>query len=358
MNLLNVAVLVPCYNEAATIGNVVADFRRALPDATIYVYDNNSSDDTVNLARAAGAVVRTERHQGKGNVVRRMFSDIDADVYVMVDGDDTYDASAAPALIEYLIDQTLDMVNGKRVTSEVTAYRMGHRFGNALLTNLVCWFFGEQFKDMLSGYRVFSRRFVKSFPALSNGFEIETELTVHALNLRMPVGEVETIYRSRPEGSVSKLNTYRDGVRILKTIMILVKEEMPLQFFSFIGVMLAIISLLLGAPVIEEFLRTGLVPRLPTAVLSVSIMILGFLSLASGLILDTVSHGRREMKRLRYLEISIVPRSGLRPILSQGACEQDGSDGNSSSGSRAGGVKGYPPYEAVSSVNTGEALKP
>ncbi len=312
MNSLNVAVLVPCYNEAATIRNVVSDFRRALPEATIYVYDNNSSDDTVNIARAAGAIVRTERHQGKGNVVRRMFSDIEADVYVMVDGDDTYDAGAAPTLIEYLIDETLDMVNGKRVTSEVAAYRMGHRFGNALLTKLVCWFFGEQFKDMLSGYRVFSRRFVKSFPALSNGFEIETELTVHALNLRMPVGEVETNYRSRPEGSISKLNTYRDGVRILKTIMILVKEEMPLQFFSCVGAMLAAISLLLGAPVIEEFLRTGLVPRLPTAVLSVSVMILGFLSLASGLILDTVSHGRREMKRLRYLEISIVTRSGIR----------------------------------------------
>lgn len=306
MNLLKVAVLIPCYNEAATIGNVVSDFRRSLPDATIYVYDNNSTDNTVTIARAAGAIVRTERHQGKGNVVRRMFSDVDADVYVMVDGDDTYDAFASPSLICHLVDESLDMVNGRRITKEVAAYRAGHRFGNRLLTGLVCWFFGEQFTDMLSGFRVFSRRFVKSFPALSHGFEIETELTVHALNLRMPVGEMDTVYRSRPEGSVSKLNTYRDGIRILKTIMILVKEEMPLQFFSCVGALLALISLALGVPVVEEFLQTGLVPRLPTAVLAVSIMILGFLSFASGLILDTVSLGRRELKRLQYLQVSLV----------------------------------------------------
>lgn len=306
MKLPRVAVLIPCYNEVATIGNVVRDFRAALPGASVFVYDNNSSDDTRGAALAAGAIVRTERHQGKGNVVRRMFSDVEADVYVMVDGDDTYDASAAPALIRHLLDESLDMVNGRRITEEVSAYRSGHRLGNRMLTGLVCWFFGEQFKDMLSGFRVFSRRFVKSFPALSQGFEIETELTVHALNLRMPVGEVDTVYRSRPEGSVSKLNTYRDGIRILKTIMILVKEEMPLQFFSCVGAVLALISLALGIPVVEEFLQTGLVPRLPTAVLAVSIMILGFLSFASGLILDTVSLGRRELKRLQYLQVALV----------------------------------------------------
>lgn len=306
MKLPRVAVLIPCYNEVATIGNVVRDFRAALPGASVFVYDNNSSDDTRGAALAAGAIVRTERHQGKGNVVRRMFSDVEADVYVMVDGDDTYGASAAPALIQHLLDESLDMVNGRRITEEVSAYRSGHRLGNRMLTGLVCWFFGEQFKDMLSGFRVFSRRFVKSFPALSQGFEIETELTVHALNLRMPVGEVDTVYRSRPEGSVSKLNTYRDGIRILKTIMILVKEEMPLQFFSCVGAVLGLISLALGIPVVDEFLQTGLVPRLPTAVLAVSIMILGFLSFASGLILDTVSLGRRELKRLQYLQVALV----------------------------------------------------
>ena len=216
MSPLQVAVLIPCYNEAATIGTVVRDFRDALPGAAIHVYDNNSSDDTRAIARAAGAVVRTEKYQGKGNVVRRMFSDIDADVYVMVDGDDTYDAFAAPSLIRHLVDERLDMVNGRRITEEIAAYRAGHRFGNRMLTGLVCGFFGEQFTDILSGFRVFSRRFVKSFPALSQGFEIETELTVHALNLRMPVGEVDIVYRSRPEGSVSKLSTYRDGVRILR----------------------------------------------------------------------------------------------------------------------------------------------
>ena len=276
MKLPRVAVLIPCYNEVATIGNVVRDFRAALPGASVFVYDNNSSDDTRGAALAAGAIVRTERHQGKGNVVRRMFSDVEADVYVMVDGDDTYDASAAPALIQHLLDESLDMVNGRRITEEVSAYRSGHRLGNRMLTGLVCWFFGEQFKDMLSGFRVFSRRFVKSFPALSQGFEIETELTVHALNLRMPVGEVDTVYRSRPEGSVSKLNTYRDGIRILKTIMILVKEEMPLQFFSCVGAVLGLISLALGIPVVDEFLQTGLVPRLPMVlVLSVVATVVG-----------------------------------------------------------------------------------
>lgn len=300
---LDVAVLVPCYNEEVTIGKVVADFREALPSATIYVYDNNSSDGTVEVARSAGAVVGNERLQGKGNVVRRMFSDIEADIYVLVDGDDTYDASVAPDLIEHLEKERLDMVNGARVTDLKEAYRPGHRLGNKLLTGMVQFIFGKQVDDMLSGYRVFSRRYVKSFPALSTGFEIETELTVHALELRMPVSEVKTAYKDRPEGSVSKLSTYRDGFRILKTIVTLVKEERPLLFFTWLFALLSLASLGLAVPVITEYLQTGLVPRFPTAILATGIMLLAFHALFSGLILDTVTHGRREMKRMAYLGV-------------------------------------------------------
>lgn len=300
---LRVAVLVPCYNEEAAIETVVKDFKAALPDATIYVYDNNSRDRTVEVAKAAGAVVRREPLQGKGNVVRRMFSDIEADVYVMVDGDATYHAASAPALIGKLIDEQLDMVNGQRVTEIVEAYRLGHRFGNKLLTGLVAEIFGKRIQDMLSGYRVFSRRFVKSFPALATGFETETELTVHALELRMPIAEVPTPYKDRPPGSFSKLNTIRDGIRILRTIIVLVKEERPLQFFSSLAGLFALLAVLLGIPLFADYFATGLVPRLPTAVLATGLMLLAFLSLACGLILDTVTHGRREMKRLRYLAV-------------------------------------------------------
>lgn len=302
-NTLRTAVLIPCYNEELAIAQVVTDFRRALPHATIYVYDNNSKDRTVDVARAAGAVVRTERLQGKGNVIRRMFADIEADIYVLVDGDATYDAASAPKLIQTLLDESLDMVNGARVTEIEKAYRPGHRFGNWLLTSMVAWIFGNRFKDMLSGYRIFSRRYVKSFPALSAGFETETELTVHALELRMPTAEIMTPYKDRPVGSVSKLSTFRDGFRILWTIVVLVKEERPMQFFSLAAALLMAIAVVLIVPVVGDFFRTGLVPRLPTAVLSMGLMLIGFLSLSCGLILETVTRGRREMKRMRYLNV-------------------------------------------------------
>lgn len=298
---LKVAVLIPCYNEATPIGNVVADFRAALPDAGIYVYDNNSTDDTAEVARAAGAIVRTETQQGKGNVVRRMFADIEADVYVMVDGDNTYEAAAAPALVDKLVDETLDMVSGCRVTDIDEAYRPGHRFGNWMLTRLVTTIFGKRTRDMLTGYRVFSRRFVKSFPALSRGFEIETELTVHALELRMPIADVQTAYVDRLPGSDSKLNTIRDGFRILRMIILLVKEERPFALFGGIGAVLGLISLILGGPIVVEFAQTGLVPRFPTAILAAAIMVIAVLATMSGVILDTVTVGRREMKRMAYL---------------------------------------------------------
>ncbi len=307
---LEIAVLIPCYNEEASIASVVRDFRATLPGASIYVYDNNSKDRTVELAREAGATVRTEPLQGKGNVVRRMFADIEADVYVLVDGDDTYHAPSAPLLISKLVSEQLDMVNGARVTEIVEAYRPGHRFGNMMLTGIVAKIFGNRVADMLSGYRVFSRRFVKSFPALSGGFEIETELTVHALELRMPMSDVETPYKDRPPGSASKLRTYYDGFRILKLILVLVKEERPLQFFSIMSGVMAFIALVLAWPVLVTFLQTGLVPRLPTAVLSTGLMLLAFLSLTCGLILETVTRGRREIKRMQYLR---VPAPGSRP---------------------------------------------
>lgn len=296
-----IAVLIPCYNEATPIAQVIGDFQRALPSAEIYIYDNNSTDDTIKVAREAGAIVRSEPQQGKGNVVRRMFSDIEADVYVMVDGDNTYEAKAAPRLVTKLLDETLDMVSGSRVTEIQEAYRPGHRFGNWMLTGLVALVFGKRTNDMLTGYRVFSRRFVKSFPALSRGFEIETELTVHALELRMPIADVETVYLDRLPGSDSKLNTIRDGFRILRMIILLVKEERPLQLFGLLGFLLFAASLILGYPVVVEYLQTGLVPRFPTAILASATMVIAVLTVLAGLILDTVTLGRREMKRLAYL---------------------------------------------------------
>lgn len=309
-----IAVLLPCYNEEAAVAQVVRDFRAALPQATIYVYDNASSDRTGEMAVAAGAVVVQEPLRGKGNVVRRMFADIDADIYVLADGDDTYDAAAAPGLIELLCREQLDMVNAARSHTSQEAYRRGHRFGNRVFTQLVTGLFGKRFNDILSGYRVLSRRFVKSFPALAKGFEIETELTVHALELRMPVREVMTAYKARPEGSESKLNTLRDGFRILRTIGRLAKEERPLAFFSAGGAVLAVGALILAFPLLVTYLETGLVPRFPTAILACGLMILAFLGLACGLILDTVSHGRREMKRLHYLTLPApAPGSTLAP---------------------------------------------
>jgi glycosyltransferase involved in cell wall biosynthesis len=298
-----VAVLVPCFNEEDSIGAVVRDFRQSLPDAAIYVYDNNSTDRTIEVAREHGAVVREERQQGKGHVVRRMFADIEADIFILVDGDDTYDAAAAPKLVRHLLDNGLDMITAKRVAVSDDAYRFGHVFGNRLLTGLVAHSFGRRVSDLLSGYRVLSRRFVKSFPLLAGGFEIETELTVHALELGMPQDEIETEYRERPEGSESKLNTYRDGARILKMILVLLKEERPLAFFSAVFALLAVTSVVLAWPVFIEFFETGLVPRIPTAILSTGIMLLAFLSLTCGFILDTVTRGRRELKRLSYLQI-------------------------------------------------------
>ncbi|HVO04143.1 MAG TPA: glycosyltransferase family 2 protein [Candidatus Cybelea sp.] len=305
---LHLAVLVPCYNEAAAIAQVVAGFRTALPEARILVFDNNSTDDTVAVAAKAGAETRHVTLQGKGNVVRRMFADVDADVYLLVDGDATYDSASAPKLIERLIADGLDMVVGARRDREVAAYRPGHRLGNRVLTEFVAHVFGRAFSDILSGYRVFSRRFVKSFPAIATGFEIETELTIHALELRMPIAEIETPYYSRLPGSASKLHTYRDGARILKTIVRLYQLQRPLRFFASIACILAIASILLSLPVFMTYFQTGLVPRLPTAVLSTGLMVLSFLSLTCGLILDNVTRGRQEMKRLHYLAIEGIRR--------------------------------------------------
>ncbi len=302
-----IAVLIPCFNEEATVGAVVTDFRRALPSADIYVYDNNSGDGTIAAARLAGAIIRSEASRGKGNVVRRMFADIEADIYILVDGDGTYDAAAAPALALHLVEQRLDLVNACRVSGGKDTARFGHRTGNAVLTWIVAKVFGNRFADMLSGYKVLSRRFVKSFPiTASTGFEIETELTVHALELNLPAGELPASYKERPAGSNSKLRTFRDGIRIIWTIFVLIKEERPLAFFAGISALLMATSLILVAPVVVTFLETGLVPRLPTAVLATGEMLLGFLSLACGLILDTVTRGRKEMKQLHYLLLAAV----------------------------------------------------
>lgn len=302
-----IAVLIPCFNEELAIAKVVRDFRQRLPSANIYVYDNNSSDRTASVAAASGAVVRHEERQGKGNVVRRMFGDIEADVYVLVDGDATYSAEAAPELVQTLIDNRLDMVVGTRVHESADAYRRGHQFGNRMLTGFLTQLFGRSFTDILSGYRVFSRRFVKSFPALSEGFEIETELTVHALSLRLPVGEVATAYGVRPEGSMSKLSTYRDGFRILRVMIGLYRHERPGMFFGLIGATLALIALALGVPIVIDWLRTGLVPRFPTAILASGVMILAALVATVGLVLQTVTLGRRELRRLMYLQIPLAP---------------------------------------------------
>ena len=303
MSALRIAVLLPCYNEEAAIAQTIAGFQAALPDAAIYVYDNNSSDGTCAVAAAAGAVVRSEKMQGKGNVVRRMFADVEADVYVMADGDATYDAAVAPALVAQLIDDNLDMVVGARKSEVEAAYRRGHRLGNAMLTGMLTQLFGRSFSDILSGYRVFSRRFVKSFPILSSGFEIETEMSVHALEMRMPVAEQITAYAARPEGSVSKLSTYRDGWRILNTIISLFRSERPLLFFGWTAVALALLAFILAVPLIITYMHTGLVPRFPTAILIIGLIILAALNVMSGLILDTVVRGRREVRRLAYLSI-------------------------------------------------------
>jgi len=303
----HIAVLIPCCNEEATIAKVIADFQASLPQAQVYVYDNNSRDRTVFEARAAGAVVRREPLQGKGHVVRRMFADVDADMYLLVDGDDTYDAGAAPAMLHLLSEQRLDMVTAARVTARDGAYRPGHRLGNVVLSAMVRGVFGGGISDVLSGYRAFSRRFVKSFPALAGGFETETEFTVHALELEMPVAELAASYRERPAGSKSKLRTWSDGLRILRTILVLVKEGRPLLFFAAAGTGLLLAALAMGGPVVMEFLRTGLVAKLPSAVLATGLVLLSSLTLVCGMILDSVERGRKEMKRLAYLAIPAAP---------------------------------------------------
>ncbi len=308
---LRLAVLLPCYNEEVAIEETVRGFRLALPHAEIYVYDNNSRDQTRLRAQAAGAIVRVEPRQGKGNVVRRMFADVEADVYLLADGDATYDPTAAPRMIELLAASSLDMVVGCRVHDEDAAYRPGHVLGNRMMTAFLAVLFGVQFSDVFSGYRVFSRRFVKSFPVLSSGFEIETELSVHSLNLALPVEEIDTRYAARQPGSCSKLNTYRDGFRILSVILQLFKNERPLAFFSICASLLAAASVVLATPILIDFAHTGLVPRFPTAILCASLMVLAFLSVVAGVILDTVSRGRRELKRLAYLSI---PGPELRQI--------------------------------------------
>jgi glycosyltransferase involved in cell wall biosynthesis len=305
-----IAVLLPCYNEEAAIAQTVAAFRAALPNADIYVYDNNSSDRTREVAAEAGAFVRSERMQGKGHVVRRMFADVDADIYVMADGDATYDASAAPALVRKLLDEQLDMVVGARQSEVEEAYRRGHRLGNRLFTGLLASLFGRTFSDIFSGYRVFSRRFAKSFPALSRGFETETEISVHALELAMPVGEVVTIYGARPEGSESKLSTWRDGWRIMKTILHLFRIERPVIFYGSFSLFLSALAIVLAIPLAITYFETGLVPRFPTAILATGLMILAALSFFTGLILDTVVRGRREVRRLHYLSLP-APDPGL-----------------------------------------------
>ena len=298
-----VAVLVPCCNESLTVERVVEGFRKALPQATVYVYDNNSSDDTATRATSAGAIVRIERRQGKGHVIRRMFADVEADCYILVDGDDTYDPSVAPNLTNMITFEGCDFVNVARVTSSSEAYRRGHRLGNLVLTQLVRSLFGRESSDMLSGYKGMSRRFVKSFPAMSGGFETETELTVHALEMRMPMAEIAAPYRERPSGSTSKLRTYRDGARIVMLISRLVKDERPLQFFGALGLAVGCLGLLLGSPVVLTFFETGLVPRLPTAVLSLGLVVLAWLAIFAGLILDVITKARQEFKHLTYLSI-------------------------------------------------------
>ena len=306
----SVAVLIPCFNEERAIAKVVSGFHTALPDAAILVYDNNSSDRTRLAACSVGATVRSEILQGKGHVVRRMFADVEADIYVLVDGDDTYDPTAAPTMVRQLIENQLDMVTAVRLPSAQDAFRRGHRIGNQLLSFLVCRVFGNRVSDVLSGYRVFSRRFVKSFPALASGFETETEFTIHALELKMPIGELGTQYRGRGVGSRSKLHTFSDGLRILRTIMMLVKQQRPLQSFGFTGTVLFMVGLGLGLPVVLQFLRSGMVPRLPTALLATGLVLASSLSFVCGLVLEQVARGRQELKRLAYLSIPAIGQGG------------------------------------------------
>lgn len=303
LELLKIAVLLPCYNEAVAIAAVVSEFRAVLPMATIYVYDNNSTDDTAAVAKASGAEVRFEPRKGKGNVIRRMFAEIEADIYIMADGDLTYETAASPKLVKKLIDEKLDMVVGARVEKQKkeATYRPGHRWGNLLFTKLVAYLFGHEFSDILSGYRVFSRRFVKSFPACATGFDTEAELTIHSLELKLPVGEVKTEYSDRIVGSQSKLKTYQDGARVLCRVLLMLKETRPLFFFGVLGFVLMLVSCVLAVPLFYSYLTTSMVPKIPTAILTVGVMLLAFMSFSCGVILDSVCRGRKERKYLHYL---------------------------------------------------------
>lgn len=298
----SIAVLLPCYNEEVTIGGVIHSFRSAFPDAHIFVYDNNSTDRTVQAALAAGATVRHEYYQGKGNVVRRMFADIEADFYILADGDLTYDATAAPRLVELLIKHNVDMVVGVRV-GKGEAFRRGHTLGNRVFNWIVAHLFGNSFTDILSGYRVMSKRFTKSFPCSSSGFEIETELSIHALDLKLATAEIPLVYAERPVNSKSKLKTYRDGLRILGKIAMMYRALKPFQFYAAIALFLFVVSLSLGVPIFVTYVETGLVPRIPTAILAASIMQLSFMSLFCGIIIDAISANRREQIRMRYLDL-------------------------------------------------------
>jgi len=316
MNLLpadaTIAVLLPCYNEERTIGQVVRGFRAALPSALIYVFDNNSSDLTALQARAGGAIVIREPRQGKGNVVRRMFADIDADIYIIADGDGTYDPQDAPQLVNALVTERADMVVGTRLGVHDDAGRAGHAFGNRLFNGAYNFLFGRDFTDIFSGYRVFSRRFVKSFPAVSGGFEIETEMSVHATMLRMPVCEMELDYGRRPEGSQSKLSTWRDGAKILWMLAMLMKETRPARFFGVFALAFFLASLGFMAPVLAEYFATGLVPRMPTWVLAIGLMMFSMIALVAGLVLDSVARGRAEQKRLAYLAVPSLNAARLQ----------------------------------------------
>jgi len=307
MKSSRVAILIPCFNEAATIEGVIAGFRAHLPQAEIFVCDNNSDDGTGAVAARAGAQVLHEARQGKGNVMRRMFADIAADVYLMVDGDATYEPAVAPAMIRMLLEGRYDLVNATRRATGSGSFPAGHRFGNWLLTGLVGLVFGIVTSDILSGYKALSRRFVKTFPALSSGFEIETEIMIHALELRLAVGEIEAPYGQRPKRSASKLRTFRDGFRILRLIGFLIRQEHPFAVFASLSALLVAVSLWLGLPVVREFLATGLVPRLPTAVLAATLFLSAVVSFVAGIILDGITETRRELKRLAYLSFPPPP---------------------------------------------------
>lgn len=348
----SIACVVPCHNEEAAVGTVVQDLRAALPEAEIYVYDNRSTDRTAEVAREAGAIVRHEPRKGKGNVIRRAFADVDADALLIIDGDDTYDASRARDMVSLLFEGPYDQVLGARREKVEGAYRPGHAVGNRVLTGAVRWLFGNEVTDMLSGYRVFSRRYIKSFPALSREFETETEMTVHSLNLRLPTTEMAVDFKDRPTGSESKLRTYRDGWRILLMIMNLARRERPALVHGAVSGLLALIAAMLGAPVLLEFARTGEVPRLPTAVLAASLVTIAALVLLVGYVLESVVHMRQEQSRLIYLGYP-APARGVAASAAtvERAPESDRLESISTAWSRVLGVPGWTDEEPPAAIS-------